>query len=225
MQSVASKENRTVLFVSHNLRAVESLCSRAILLGSGTCAMQGDSRSVVARYLRSDQLSDGVRIWTEEDAPGNDKLSLLAIRLLAVDGTPRGSLDSDGDFWVELEFVVRGQSANLCVGFDLTNAEGATVFRTYQTDKPTSEWPKVNIGRNRWRCKIPSGLLNGGEFFINPRISIHNVAWIVHEEASVRFRLRLSHGVSPMWNSLTEASRPGIVAPILDWTSRPFGGS
>ena len=225
MQSVASKENRTVLFVSHNLRAVETLCSRAILLGSGTCAMQGDSRSVVARYLASDQLSDGARIWTEKDAPGNDKLRLLAVRLVAVDGTPRSSLDSDSDFWVELEFVVRGQSPNLCVGFDLTNAEGVTVFRTYQTDKPTSEWPKVNIGRNRWRCKIPNGLLNGGEFFINPRISIHNVAWIVHEEASVRFRLRLSHGVSPLWNSLSEASRPGVVAPILDWTSRPFGDS
>jgi lipopolysaccharide transport system ATP-binding protein len=225
MQSVASKENRTVLFVSHNLRAVESLCSRAILLGSGTCTMQGDSRSVVARYLASDRLSDGARIWAEEDAPGNDKLSLLAIRLIAVDGTLRSSLDSDSDFWVELEFVVREANPNLCVGFDLANAEGVTVFRTYQTDKPSSDWPKVNIGRNRWRCRIPNGLLNGGQFLINPRISIHNVSWIVHEEAAVRFRLRLSHGVSPLWNSLSEANRPGVVAPILDWTSLPVGHS
>ena len=223
MHSVASKENRTVLFVSHNLRAIESLCNRAILLGSGTCVMQGDSRSVVARYLASDQLYDGARIWNEQDAPGDNKLRLLAVRLLGFDGTLRTSLDSDGDFWVELEFVVRDERSNLCIGFDLTNAEGVTVFRTYQTDKPSRDWPTVTIGRNRWRCKIPNGLLNGGEYFINPRISIHNVSWIVHEEASVRFRLRLSHGVSPLWNSLSEANRPGLVAPILDWTSLPVG--
>lgn len=225
MHSVASKENRTVLFVSHNLRAVESLCSRAILLGSGTCVMQGDSRSVVARYLANDQLSEGARIWTEEDAPGNDKVMLLAVRVIASDGTLASSLDSSGDFCVELEFVVRERSPNLCVGFDVTNAAGTTVFRTYQTDKPSSEWPPVIIGLNRWRCTIPNGLLNGGEYFINPRISIHNVSWIVYEEAVVRFRLRLSHGVSPLWNSLSEATRPGVIAPILDWTSRPLSAS
>jgi lipopolysaccharide transport system ATP-binding protein len=217
MHSVASKENRTVLFVSHNLRAVESLCSRAILLESGTSIMQGDSRSVVARYLADAQSSEGERLWAEEEAPGNEKLSLVAVRLLSPQGTLRSSVDTDGDFYIELEFLARERTANLCVGFDLTNTEGMTLFRTYQTDMPSDRWPIINVGRNRWRCKIPSGLLNGGDFLINPRIGIHNVSWIVHEDAAIRFRVNLKHGVSPLWNFLSEASRPGMVAPILDW--------
>src|SRR5262249_16254791 len=118
MHSVATKENRTVLFVSHNLRAVESLCSRAILLDSGSSVMPGDSRSVVARYLANAQSSEGERLWAEEEAPGNEKLLLLAVRLLSSQGALSSSLDSDRDFYVELEFVAREQRSNLCVGFD-----------------------------------------------------------------------------------------------------------
>jgi lipopolysaccharide transport system ATP-binding protein len=219
MHSVACKENRTVLFVSHNLRAVESLSSRALLLDSGASIMQGDSRSVVARYLAQARSSEGERRWIEVEAPGNEKFLLLALRVLSPGETLRDSLDTDDDFYVELEFLVRDRSANLCVGFDLTNTEGVTVFRTYQTDMPAASWPKVRVGRNRWRCRIPKGLLNGGEYLISPRVGIHNVTWIVYEDAALRFRVNLKHGVSPLWNALSEASRPGLVAPILDWST------
>ena len=47
MHSVATKERRTVLFVSHNLQAVQSLCDRAILLDAGTIVTQGAPRPVV----------------------------------------------------------------------------------------------------------------------------------------------------------------------------------
>jgi hypothetical protein len=143
----------------------------------------------------------------------------MAVRVLSSGGEPCGTLDSDCDVYVELDFVVGGKNASLCVGFDLTDCEGITVFRTYQTDLPPERWPPMHLGRNRWRCKIPKGLLNGGNFFVSPRIGIHNLAWIVHEDGVLQFRLNLRHGVSPMWNSLTEANRPGVVAPILEWNA------
>ena len=43
--------NRTVLFVSHNLQAVQSLCGEAILLSAGGIATRGETRSVVTSYL------------------------------------------------------------------------------------------------------------------------------------------------------------------------------
>ena len=58
-----------------------------------------------------------------------------------------------------------------------------TVLRTYQTDLPAEQWPTIQAGLNRWRCKIPKGLLNGGDFVVSPRIGIHNISWIVHEDA------------------------------------------
>jgi lipopolysaccharide transport system ATP-binding protein len=222
MHSVATEEKRTVLFVSHNLQAVQSLCDRAILLDSGAVIMQGQARSVVTKYLVQDQPSNGERVWNRETAPGNANIALTAVRILSSEGEPSGSLDSDHDVHVEFEFVLGGKEfsqSSLCVGFDVANSEGVTVLRTYQTDLPPKRWPPMQPGPNRWRCKIPKGLLNGGDFVVNPRIGIHNVSWIVHEDAVVQFRINLRHGVSPLWNSLTEANRPGLIAPILDWSA------
>ena len=110
---------------------------------------------------------------------------------------------------MELEFKARRLDKSLCVGFDLANSDGVTVLRSYQTDSREENWPTVRIGCNRWRCKIPRGLLNGGTYLVNPRISIHNVAWIVHEDAILEFRVNLRHGVSPFWSSISEENRPG----------------
>src|SRR5262249_46782616 len=147
----------------------------------------------------------------------NESVALIAVRVLSFEGDPRSTLDSDQDAYVELDFIAEERNGELCVGFDLANSEGVTVLRTYQTDLSPECWPPLTMGRNRWRCKIPKGLLNGGDFLVSPRIGIHNVSWIVHEDAVLQFRMNLRHGVSPLWNSLSEASRPGLVAPILDW--------
>jgi lipopolysaccharide transport system ATP-binding protein len=220
MHSISMDQRRTVLFVSHNLSAVQSLCDRAILLDSGKVIMEGASRSVIARYLANSQSSNGEKVWNQDLAPGNGDLALRAVRVLNSKGEPSSILDSDQDGYVELDFSVRGAISSpwsLCVGFDLMNSEGATIFRTYQTDLPQEDWPPVQTGGNRWRCKIPKGLLICGDFQVSPRIGVHNVAWIVHEDAAVQFRVNLTHGVSPLWNALTESSRPGLIAPILDW--------
>src|SRR5262249_5611241 len=55
------REGRTLIFVSHNLSAVEALCSRAILLRSGRIAAEGTTRDVVREYydtVHGDRLSE-----------------------------------------------------------------------------------------------------------------------------------------------------------------------
>jgi len=225
MHSVATNENRTVLFVSHNLQAVQSLCDRAILLSDGRMVMQGATQPVVARYLgvgqylAQGQSRLGQKVWSPDAAPGNSDFRLTAVRVLSPNGEPSSTLGTDGEVYVEFDFLVRRANTGLCVGFDLADAKGITLFRTYQTDLPQERWPPVKMGHNSWRCTIPKGFLNGGEFVVNPRIGIHNIFWLVHEDAVLRFQMVLNHGVSPLWNSLTAESRPGLVAPIFDWKS------
>ena len=126
MQSVAVNENRTVLFVSHSLQAVQSLCDRAILLNSGTVEAQGASRAVVGQYLRHAQSPGGEKVWPEDASPGNDAVSLLAVRIIGEGGETSRSVDTDKDFFVELEFKARRLDTSLCVGFDLANSDGVT---------------------------------------------------------------------------------------------------
>ena len=72
--------------------------------------MQGQPRSVVTKYLAEGQRSNGERMWSREMAPGNESITLMAVRVLSSEGKPSGNLDSDHDAYVELEFLAGGKS-------------------------------------------------------------------------------------------------------------------
>jgi lipopolysaccharide transport system ATP-binding protein len=70
MKNVASG-GRTVLFVSHNLAAVENLCSKSILLSRGSIVYEGDTNSVISKYLDGLQVTRGIPIKSRTDRRGN----------------------------------------------------------------------------------------------------------------------------------------------------------
>ena len=54
MQDISNRDGRTVLFVSHNMAAVKSLCTRALVLQHGTTVFEGNTNEAVDFYLKSD---------------------------------------------------------------------------------------------------------------------------------------------------------------------------
>ena len=75
MDQVA-RSGRTILFVSHNMAAIENLCTSAILLESGSVVMQGDSHRVIHHYLERvlPSLIDNVPLTQRQDRTGNGKI-------------------------------------------------------------------------------------------------------------------------------------------------------
>lgn len=223
MGEVAMNDGRTIIFVSHNMQAVQALCQHGLLMHQGAIIYQDIIGAVANRYLSQTAAQDAERVWQSREAPGNENFQLLAVRVLAPDGTTQSVLSTQSDVWIEMEFsIIDSVPPALCIGFDLMTSDGVTVLRTYQTDSRQEDWPDIHSGFNRIACRIPAGLLNGGVFNICPRVGIHNVAWYVHLDGVVRFELVLDHGVSPLWNSLTAKSRSGMIAPVLSWTRQPL---
>ena len=62
MQDVSKGEGRTVLFVSHNMAAVKSLCNKGVVLENGVVNYQGDIDSSVNFYLNDEKLIGGDQI-------------------------------------------------------------------------------------------------------------------------------------------------------------------
>ena len=213
-------EGRTVLFVSHNMQAIQSLCHNAFQLEAGRLVAWGDSRSVVAGYLSTLGGAAAEATWPEDLAPGNEELRLTAVRVVNADGVSTHIYPSCSDIHVELEFTANSHHPALCVGFDLVSSAGVVVARSYQTDLPPEKWPPIRREQNRWCCVIPGGLLNAGIYYVCPKIGLHNMYWIVNLDATVRFEVILDHGVSPFWNALDGRTRPGVIAPILPWCSQ-----
>lgn len=215
-----SKEGRTVLFVSHNMQAVQSLCKNAFELSFGTIQASGDVHSVVSSYLATLGEMGAEKFWPKDKAPGNDEIRLTGLRVTDEEGRSPGVFSSKKDLFVEMVFNTNALHSSLCIGFDVFASDGAIVARSYQTDSAPEDWPKPKNGDNRWRCQIPKGLLNGGLYSLAPRIGMHNMYWIVNSDPVIQFEIILDHGLSPFWNVLDKSSRPGIIAPIFRWESK-----
>ncbi len=214
-----AKQGRTILFVSHNMQAVQALCRETLHINGGQLIDAGDSKAVVARYLASVSEMSSEIVWTAQTAPGNDEVRLTALRVHTGDATG-GVYSSREDLQVEMEFAANSQHSGLCIGFDIINAEGVVIARSYQTDLPPELCPQIRLGENRWTCVIPKGLLNAGLYYVCPRIGVHNMYWIVNLDTTICFEVVLDHGVSPFWNTLDASSRPGVIAPIFEWNAR-----
>ena len=212
-----SEGGRTVIFVSHNIQAVRTLCSRAIYLRGGRVAADRDVEAGVKDYLSFNNMTlSSQRVWDDPaDRPGDDLFQLMALRVLDKNGDAAVVFDSNHPVLVEMDFDLAQDNDQLCVGFDLTTNDGQSAFRTYQTDLEYADRPRLRTGRNRLRCVIPAGLLNAGSYMVNVRVSIHQQRWIAEVDGPVQFDVLLEHGSAEfVRNNL----RPGPIALILPWS-------
>jgi lipopolysaccharide transport system ATP-binding protein len=214
LEDVAAKSQRTVLFVSHNLQAVQALCSRVMYLDRGRLVAFGDTRSIVGQYLTRGASDESVRQW-DDDTSENEQVRLKRIAVSA-EGNHGGVFSSSQPISIEMHIASNLDRRAIGVGFELASADGVRILRTYHTDSG-HRLGALRIGMNRWRCTVPAGLLNAGAYQVSPKIKDEQDRWILDGEAAVTFEVVLDHGVSPYWNSLDANSRPGVIAQILVW--------
>ena len=74
MQEVSQGQGRTVLFVSHNMGSIKSLCKRSILLENGTIAFDGETNECINTYLTKSKEEIGSKLSSIKNRNGNGKL-------------------------------------------------------------------------------------------------------------------------------------------------------
>jgi lipopolysaccharide transport system ATP-binding protein len=80
-----AKEGRTILFVSHNMAAVQALCSRALLLEGGRLVHQGRTQDVAQRYLHSVMAAVEVPLHERRDRSGDGSVRIVSMRIQSLD--------------------------------------------------------------------------------------------------------------------------------------------
>ncbi len=99
---------RTVMFVSHNLSAVENLCPRAIWIDRGCVRMDGPSNEVIQAYLAtfSDATQGGADLTQVEPRKGSGHMRCTAIELLDSNGHPTPVVRSGMELTFRLHYEV-----------------------------------------------------------------------------------------------------------------------
>jgi lipopolysaccharide transport system ATP-binding protein len=213
--SSVSKEGRTVLMVSHNLSAILSHCDWVMWLNKGNLVAIGEPQAVVARYLAESAtdatVGEGEKRFSLPESESG--FTLLALRTLDAAGQPCAQFLSSAPITVELEFALRQPLPFLRVGFEVKTPDGIALFRAYHNDSveivdydPTRESYRV-------RALLPPHLLNNGTYMIDPLAAIYRGDWLVRDARGLQI-----HIVFDVPNrDYVIGSRPGVIAPILDW--------
>jgi lipopolysaccharide transport system ATP-binding protein len=167
-----AKEGRTVLFVSHNMTAVNQLCPRAVMLADGRVVRVGKTSEIVAEYLKAGSDNGGYCVWTDpRRAPGNERIRLSSVRIIS-NGEATGEVNIDRDVTIEVEFWnYEAGIRNICANIYLLDSVGNTVLSTASAPTANSlleEWFEKPhpAGIFRSTCTIPANFLNEGLYYI-----------------------------------------------------------
>jgi lipopolysaccharide transport system ATP-binding protein len=207
------REGRTILFVSHNMGAVKSLCSRAIMLNQGQVLLDADVSATVSQYLSSGhEVHDLGKIsWGEEDAPCCDEICLKDISLLDPDGKIHSIYDAMKHIDVEIAFKVKKPVSGMRIVLSLVTNDGITAFAS--TNHAALSGYEFAPGTYKTACRIPSDLLNSGRYLVNVHLGITGVRVLIPGKEYLAFSVEGSGG----HGSVATEKWPGVVAPRLEW--------
>jgi lipopolysaccharide transport system ATP-binding protein len=219
MEDVSSKEGRTVLFVSHNMNAIEQLCTSALLLDKGKINKhEYDVRAVVKSYMFGSEESSGIHEWTNQ---GNslDNKWFTPLKMYISDETGNKistSISNYEDVYVNIEGIVAELDQSLQIGYSIFSDDGHQLYLTCTTDVPEDNWPKLSKGKCLLRSRIPKRLLNEGTYRIELLLALYCRQWLSepgNNAPSIHFTIQAGLSDSPYWM----AKRLGALAPVIDW--------
>jgi lipopolysaccharide transport system ATP-binding protein len=210
-----AKEGKTILFVSHNMVAIKSLCPRAIWLDEGRVRDIGDSSHVVASYLHSYATHETAQVWEDvETAPGNDVFRLHQVGVRAENGSRLDMVTMQTPFTLDVEFWTLMPGINLHISLQFMTEEHMVAFCTSASDEPGIATRSLPSGLFRCSCRIPANLLNSGQYKINLLV-VRDMHGVVYEyEDLLSLEIMDLQKRSEGWFGRTT----GAVCPLLNWT-------
>ena len=216
--SSVSKEGRTVLFVSHNLTAVRTLCTRAILLRQGRVVADASASEAVAQYVADVNQNLLEREYPDSAlAPQNTSARIRRVAIHSERDAASDEIDTATPLLVDIDYETKSDDA--VVGFTLLvhDAENNAVFISISNRETRYYGRPMATGTYRTTCRIPPNLLNAGWFTIGLNMFGSNFSDNRFTHEILRFEVQDSQEIrgdyfGPYW---------GAVRPALEWTTEP----
>ena len=150
MKDVA-ETGRTVIFVSHNMAAVEKLCSKCFLLNHGNLEFSGSVIETVSKYLNSSDLNQN--IW-ERSFPSQSKAYFTSIKIYQDDQL---DITTSGKLKVEFKYEIKEKLSSLNLHLALLDNYGQVIFSSAPEDSGIKK--SLEIGNYASIVEFPEDLL------------------------------------------------------------------
>lgn len=167
MQEVSKGQGRTVLFVSHNMNAIKTLCSRCIVLHNGQLVADGPTDFVVQSYLaaeRTDSLLE--QNWLLDSAPGNSQVKILGYSV--TNGQNRSSIHLKRDLFISVKYyLLNATNMRYDISLHVYNSDSVLVC---VLSSVFLEKSKSKQGTNEIIFSMPESPLNIGDYSVVLRV-------------------------------------------------------
>jgi lipopolysaccharide transport system ATP-binding protein len=223
MEDVSKRQGRTVVFVSHNMAMISSLCQHGLLLDQGQLVVQGTASEVVLAYGGRAQgaASSSASVEYEDSGRtvGNSVAQLLSGAVCNSAGVPSAEIDIAESVLVRMVYrITAAIDLQLVPNFHFYRSDGNCAFVTSGGDART-----LSPGVYKAQCHIPANFLNDGLYSVGLALSSFEPSLEVHfnEQGALIFNIR-----DPLDGVLTRAGYrgpvPGAIRPLLKWSVEPL---
>jgi lipopolysaccharide transport system ATP-binding protein len=210
-----SKGGRTVLFVSHNMAMISSLCSKALHLEAGRVVSLDTTDKVILNYSNSGNGSPTSANYRNGRAVGDEHVQLLNADVRNAGGQPVSEIEIDQPFTVRIEYrILRSSHLAFVPNFHFHRQDGTCAFIVNATGIE-----KLPTGDFFAECHFPANFLNDGLYSVQIAMTSFESGVVVHINESDALLINVR---DPIEGILTRASysgaMPGAVRPLLPWT-------
>jgi lipopolysaccharide transport system ATP-binding protein len=211
MQDVSHTEGKTVLFVSHNMSSISTLCRQGIYLKNGLIRYSGPIQNTITKYLSEEAAVKTKICWNENERPGDEVASLISARLVDENYKDIVSVDIHNKIGVEYIYEVKIEGISRIPNIHVFTSKGDIVFVSGETDQPKFKNKGVFI-TILW---IPENLLNVETYIIGIALSTMSPVK-VHFFVQNAIIFDVVEDLNNRNNDMNQAI-PGIIRPLLNW--------
>jgi len=183
MQDISNSDGRTVLFVSHNMAAVKSLCTRALVLEHGTTVFEGNTNEAVDFYLKSDVANASAHYVNESPKEGSD---VLEVSILNSSENICGAFGFDDQISLNIKIKTSINHLSLgVIGFRVMDQLERAIFTS---EVQLKDFIKLE-GEHSFDIKMPYKTLVPNDYRIHVAFHVPNQEIINNLENIVSFNI------------------------------------
>ena len=213
MKDVSQGEGRTVLFVSHNMTSIKSLCKHGVILQNGLLIDQGEIDPIVSHYLRGDNELNNHKVWNEPHK-GNSGFELLEIGVRPKGGDYTDVMRVSDELELVMRYRLRQPLEKFWITLHLKNEQGERLFSTTGANRCYDKHHEA--GEYEQICHFPKDFFNWGTFTID-FLAISqpsNIECLMSESDFISFTLANRPVEIGGWMG----REPGDITPTFEYT-------
>jgi lipopolysaccharide transport system ATP-binding protein len=165
MGEVSKGEGRTILFVSHNMNAIKTLCKSGIYLKDGCIEYSGTSNSVIDHYLSDSRTTQECVPYTNPE--GNETAYLKFATCINKKGAEEFIFSADDEITIRLNIIKKSKIRGIYGHLLIKSADESIIFETDTLEQPFNHLDTSETGEFDSVIIIPSRILRTGTYYVS----------------------------------------------------------